>query len=42
VGLGLEIPVSKQWSLTADYAYQFAENSKDNGSVLTAGVKYGF
>ena len=42
VGLGLEVPVTKNVSLTADYAYQFAQNSQDNSSVITGGIKYRF
>jgi len=42
VGLGVEVPVSKNVSLTADYAYQFADNSRNNGNILTGGVKYRF
>lgn len=42
VGLGVEVPVSKQFSLTADYAYQFASSSQNSGNVMTAGVKYKF
>ena len=42
VGLGLELPVSKSVSLTADYAYQFAQNSSNSTNVLTGGVKYRF
>lgn len=42
VGVGVEVPVSKSISLTADYAYQFAQNSQNNANVLTGGVKYRF
>jgi len=42
VGVGVEVPVSKQLSLTADYAYQFASDSLNNTNVLTGGVKYKF
>ena len=42
VGLGVEVPVSKNVSLTADYAYQFVQNSQNNANVLTGGVKYRF
>jgi hypothetical protein len=42
VGLGIEVPVSKNLSLTGDYAYQFASNSNNVTNVLTAGVKYRF
>ena len=42
VGLGLEVPVSKSVSLTADYAYQFADNSRNNSNIITGGVKYKF
>lgn len=42
VGVGVEVPVTKNVALTADYAYQFAQNSSLNGNVLTAGVKYKF
>jgi outer membrane autotransporter protein len=42
VGVGLEVPVSNQFSLTANYAYQFAQNADENTSVITGGVKYKF
>lgn len=42
VGVGVEVPVSKNLSLTGDYAYQFASNSQNITNVLTAGVKYKF
>lgn len=42
VGVGVEVPVTKQLSLTADYAYQFAQNSNDNSNIITGGVKYRF
>lgn len=42
VGLGMEVPMTKNVSFTADYAYQFGENSSLNGNVLTAGLKYRF
>lgn len=42
IGVGLEVPVTKQLSLTADYAYQFASQSVNNTSVITGGVKYKF
>ena len=42
VGLGVEVPLTKSVSLTADYAYQFAQNSYNNGNILTGGVKYRF
>lgn len=42
VGLGVEVPLTKNVALTADYAYQFAENSNLNGNILTAGFKYKF
>lgn len=42
IGLGVEVPVSKKFALTADYAYQFAQNSQNMGNVLSAGVKYKF
>jgi hypothetical protein len=42
VGVGLEFPVTKQFSLTADYAYQFAQNSSENTNVITGGMKYRF
>jgi len=41
VGVGVEFPLSN-FSLTADYAYQFAENSGNNTNVITGGVKYRF
>lgn len=42
VGIGVEVPVSQKVSLTADYAYQFAQYSRNNSNVLTGGVKYRF
>lgn len=42
VGLGIEVPLSKNIALTADYAYQFAQNSNLNGNILTGGLKYKF
>jgi len=41
-GLGIEVPVSKSVSLTADYAYQFADNSRNNSNIITGGIKYKF
>ena len=42
VGLGVEIPLNKNLSLTADYAYQFAQDSNLNTNVITGGIKYKF
>jgi outer membrane autotransporter protein len=44
VGLGVAVPVAKNVSLTADYAYQWTQGriSAFEGNVLTAGVKYSF
>ena len=42
VGFGAALPITKQFALTADYAYQFSANSNNIGNVLTAGVKYSF
>lgn len=42
VGLGFEIPVTKSVALTADYAYQFGENSSMNTNIITGGVKVKF
>ena len=42
VGFGVEFPLSKNFSLTADYAYQFADNSANNTNVITGGMKYRF
>lgn len=42
VGLGFEVPLTKSVALTADYAYQFGENSNLNGNVITGGVKVKF
>lgn len=42
VGVGVEFPLTKNVSLTADYAYQFAENSYNNSNIITGGVKYRF
>lgn len=42
VGVGVEIPLNKNFALTADYAYQFAENSNLNTNVITGGIKYKF
>lgn len=42
VGFGVEVPVNTKVAVTADYAYQFAQNSANNGNVLTAGLKYKF
>jgi outer membrane autotransporter protein len=42
VGVGVEVPLTKQFSLTVDYAYQFASQNVDNTSVITGGVKFKF
>jgi hypothetical protein len=42
VGLGVEIPLNKNLALTADYAYQFAQDSNLNTNVITGGIKYKF
>lgn len=42
VGVGVEIPLNNKFSLTADYTYQFAQNSQNNANVLTGGIKYRF
>ena len=42
VGLGVSYPVTKQVSVTADYAYQFSSNSNNTGNVITGGLKYKF
>jgi len=42
VGVGVEVPLTKQFSLTADYAYQFASQSVNNTSVVTGGIKFKF
>jgi outer membrane autotransporter protein len=42
VGVGIEVPLTQQLSLTADYAYQFASQSVNNTSVITGGVKFKF
>jgi opacity protein-like surface antigen len=36
------LPITKQISATADYAYQFSGNSNNNANVITAGLKYRF
>jgi outer membrane autotransporter protein len=42
VGLGGSLPITKQISATADYAYQFSGSSNNNANVITAGLKYRF
>jgi predicted porin len=42
VGVGASLPITKQISATADYAYQFSGNSNNNANVITAGLKYKF
>jgi outer membrane autotransporter protein len=42
VGLGGSLPITKQISATADYAYQFSGSSNNNANVITAGLKYQF
>lgn len=42
VGVGASYSISKDVALTGDYAYQFSGNSRNEGNVLTAGVKYNF
>ena len=44
VGVGLSIPLTKQWSVGADYAYQFAEAaiSQQSGNVVSLNTKYSF
>jgi hypothetical protein len=42
VGLGGSLPITKQISATADYAYQFSGSSNNNANVITAGLKYSF
>jgi len=44
LGLGVAVPVAKNVSLTADYAYQWTQSrvSAFEGNVLMAGIKYSF
>lgn len=42
VGVGASMPITKQISATADYAYQFSGSSNNNTNVITAGLKYKF
>lgn len=42
VGVGASLPITKQISATADYAYQFSGSSNNNANVITAGLKYRF
>ena len=42
VGVGASLPITKQISATADYAYQFSGSSNNNANVITAGLKYSF
>lgn len=44
VGAGVEYPVTKQVSLTADYRYQIGQSrvSSLDGSTISAGMKFSF
>jgi outer membrane autotransporter protein len=42
VGLGGSVPITKNISATADYAYQFSGSSNNNANVITGGLKYRF
>jgi hypothetical protein len=42
VGLGGSLPITKNISATADYAYQFSGSSNNNANVITGGLKYSF
>lgn len=44
VGLGASVPVTKQISLTADYARQYGQDRVDqfNGNRVSVGAKYSF
>jgi outer membrane autotransporter protein len=44
VGVGVTVPLNKNWAATVDYAYQMAESgvTQFNGNIVTAGVKYKF
>lgn len=43
-GVGVDVPVTKNVSLVADYSYQFGQNRVDdfNGPTVTVGAKYTF
>lgn len=42
IGVGASLPITKEISATADYAYQASKNRNNEGNVLTAGIKYNF